>query len=79
MAQQERRKELKHCMPKANLFVFLSPQLYTDVYVVYREMSKNQTNWPDDMETKASYLPLLIQEILDPTSNVISAHFSPLC
>ena len=60
---------------QSKLASFLSLQPYADGYVVRREMSKYQTNLPNDMKKKASYLPLLIPEILDPTSNVISPLF----
>ena len=64
---------------QSKLVCFLSFQSYTDVYVIHREISKYQTNLPNDMEKKASYLPLLIPEILDPMSSVISPLFSTSC
>ena len=64
---------------QSKLVGLFSLQPYTDVYVVHREISKYQTNLPNDMESRASFLPLLIPEILDLTPNVISLHFSTLC
>lgn len=57
-------------MPKANLFVE-SIQPFTDVHVVFREIFWYQMNWPDYMENKASFLLLLIPEILKQIYGVI--------
>ena len=60
---------------QSKLVRFLSPTL-RQYSCNHREMSIYQMNLPIDMETRASFLPLLTPEILSRTYNEISAYFS---
>ena len=70
-----KKKGLQFLYTQSKLVRFLSPILY-QYSCYYREMFMYQMNLPIDMETRASFLLLLIPEILKRTYYEMSAYSS---